>query len=224
MRFAVAILFAVACHAHTMSMSSGDAVLEGTKLTYTLTMPLYEITHTESPEQSLLAHVAFGDSQLTLHECHTESARESYVCRAIYQFRIAPQTLPVQCTFFEVTVPNHIHLLRATYGEKRDQAVFDSTFTTATLRFRPLTAARMAVQHIVSAATHTVTGIMPILLLVTLAMAAANWRDLAVMSSLFLVGQLAGAMVRWQPCQPIFPPHQNRRYPRHRFRESLCLL
>jgi hypothetical protein len=199
MRFTVAILFAVTCCAHTMSMSSGDAVLEGTKLTYTLTMPLYEITHTATPEQSLLAHIAFGDAQLTTHECHTESARESYVCRAVYQFRAAPETLPVHCTFFEVTVPNHVHLLRATRGEKRDQAAFDSAFTSATLRFHRSTAASLGARQVVSAATQIFTGLMPILLLVTLAMAAANWRDLALLSAFFLAGQLVGAVFPWQP-------------------------
>jgi len=199
MRLAFILLFSANCHAHMMSMSSGDAVLEDRKLTYTLTMPLYEIAHTASPEQSLLSHITFGNARLTSHECHAETARDSYVCHATYQFATAPETLAVRCTFFEVTVPNHVHLLRALNGLKRDQAVFDSAFTTADLRFRPPTAGEQAAHQILSAAARVVTGLAPILLLVTLALAASNWRQLAVLSGVFLAGEFAGSMLRWQP-------------------------
>jgi len=203
MRFALILLFAVSCHAHMMSMSSGDAVLEGRKLTYTLTMPLYEIAHTASPEQSLFSHITFENAQLTSHECQAKPARDSYICHATYQFATVPETLSVHCTFFEVTVPNHVHLLRATYGAepgaKRDQAVFDSVFTAANLRFRPPTEGEKAAKQVLSAAARVVTGLAPILLLVTLALAASNWHELAVLSGFFLAGEFAGSLLPWQP-------------------------
>ncbi len=199
MRLALLILLAVPAQAHMMSLSSGDAALVGNKLTYTLTMPLFEVAHIRQPEQALLAHIQFAGSQLGAHECHADAAHDSYVCHAEYEFASPPSVLQVHCTFTEVTVPNHVHLLRAINGSKRDQAVFDSAFTTSTLRFRPPTAAELATQQLASGAAHVFTGLLSLLFLITLALGAANWQQLGGMAALFLSGQLAGTLIPWQP-------------------------
>jgi len=199
MRFALLILFALPAQAHMMSLSSGDATLEGTKLSYTLTMPLFEVAHIKQPDETLLTHIQFTGARLLEHECHADQARDSYICHATYRFPAPPEKLEVHCTFPEITVPNHLHLLRAVNGAKHDQVVFDSAFTSATLRFRPPTQAELAAQQSASAAAHVVTGLLPLLFLVTLALAAANWRQLAVITAIFLTGQLAGALIPWQP-------------------------
>jgi len=193
------ILFGLPAHAHMMSLSSGEAVLEGTRLSYTLTVPLFEIAHTAHPEQSLLAHITFGKARLITQECHPDPGHESYVCHATYEFSSAPSQLEVRCTLAEATVPNHVHLLRATYGLKHDRAVFDAAFTTATLRFRPPTTAEIAAEQIVRSMGRVATGLLPLLFILALATAAVTWPDLSVMAALFLVGQLAGIRIPWQP-------------------------
>jgi len=182
-----------------MSMSSGEADLRGTYLDYTLTMPLFEIAHTDRPADTLLQHIQFGAARMIMHECHAEPARDSYICHATYEYSAEPAALEVTCTFPDVTVPNHIHLLRATSGGRRDQAVFDSAFTHSTLRFRPPTIAEQAAAQIAKGAAHVATGLLPMLFLITLALAAANWRSLVVLAALFLAGQLAGANLTWHP-------------------------
>jgi hypothetical protein len=66
----------------------------------------------------------------------------NYLCAANYQFSAPVERLRVDCTFYEVTVPNHIHMLHAERAGKSDQAILDSAFSTATLAFRPPTAGR----------------------------------------------------------------------------------
>ncbi len=199
MRLLLLILLALPARAHMMSLSSGDAVLEGSHLSYTLTMPLFEVAHVAHPDQALLAHIQFAHARLVTQECHPDPARDSYICHASYEFPTAPDTLEVHSTFPEVTVPNHVHLLRATNGTKHDQAVFDSAFTSAVLRFRPLTQAEIAARALFGAAAHVVTGVLPVLFLIAVALAATTWRQLAALTALFLLAQLAGAILPWQP-------------------------
>ncbi len=73
--------------------------------------------------------------------------QDTYVCTAEYQFPAPVETVQVECTLASVTVPNHVHLLRAYRGDKTDQAVFDLSYTTAEIRFRPPTAFETAVRR-----------------------------------------------------------------------------
>ena len=59
------------------------------------------------------------------------------MCSAEYEFPGPVDRLEVECTFPAVTVPNHVHLLRAERDGKRDQGLFDLAFPRATLRFEP---------------------------------------------------------------------------------------
>jgi hypothetical protein len=100
-------------------------------------------------------------------------------------------------------VPNHVHLLRATLGEKRDEAVFDLGFTRATLRFRPPTAAEIAITQAGAGFVRALGGTVQVLFLAALVLAARSRRELLAIAAMFLAGQaasvLAMAHVAWQP-------------------------
>ena len=146
-----AALFLVAAPlwAHVVSMSTGDARLNGSRLDYELRMPLYEVAHINNPEPTLFANIRFrggGDqARLLQHSCKEDAG--NFVCAGVYLFPRDVEVFQVECTFPSVTVPNHIHLLRATRGDRVDQAGFDASFTKAEIRFRPLTAAEIAARE-----------------------------------------------------------------------------
>ena len=72
---------------------------------------------------------------MTRSECHADAARDTYLCTADYEFGAPVSPIDVECTLASITVPNHVHLLHAEMGGKRDEAIFDIGFTRATLRF-----------------------------------------------------------------------------------------
>ena len=80
-------------------------------------------------------------------ECHADSESSTYLCAANYEFHRQFEQLGVDCTFFDVTVTNHIHMLHAERAGKSDQAILDSSFPSATLAFRPPTRAEIAVEQ-----------------------------------------------------------------------------
>jgi hypothetical protein len=200
-----AALFVVAGHlcAHMMSMSTGDATVSGNHVEYILRMPLYEIPHTEHPEKALFQHIRFasgGHAARTVNqECHADPAHDTYLCAAYYEFPEAVEHLDVDCTFYEVTVRNHVHLLRAEKNGKQDQAIFDYTFTHASILFRPPTAFETAVRQSGAGALRSVGGAIQILFLISLALAARSRRELAVLALMFVAGQIAGALMHWRP-------------------------
>lgn len=193
--------------AHVMSMSSGDVTIHGTHARYELRLPLYEVPHVANPGQSLLAHIGFASggrpAQLLQHSCQEVPAQGSYVCQAEYEFRAPVDSLDVECTFPAVTVPNHVHLLRADNGGKHDQALFDISFPRATLRFRPPTAFETAAVQAGGGFMRALGGLVQILFLASLVLAARGRRELAILTGTFLAGQTAAALVvpltRWQP-------------------------
>jgi hypothetical protein len=131
------LLLAWPASAHVMSMSSGDLAIESARAHYELRMPLYEVAHVPNPERTLLQHIRFAGARMARSECRADAARDTYICTADYEFASPVDRLDVECTFTSITVPNHVHLLRASLGEKHDQAIFDLGFTSTTLRFRP---------------------------------------------------------------------------------------
>jgi hypothetical protein len=200
-------LLAVLCGAnawgHAVSMSSGDLTIEGVRAHYTLRMPLYEISHTAHPEDALLAHIRFAGARMTEHECHADTANDNFICQADYQFIEHPTRVDVECTLYAATVPNHVHLLRATLDGRNDQAIFDFSFSRATLRFRPPTAAEVAATESGAGFLRALGGPSQILFLAALAMAARRRFELAAMLGMFLAGQIAAVLVMphtaWQP-------------------------
>lgn len=184
-------------------MSSGDLAIEGARAHYELRMPLYEIAHVPRPERALLDHVRFAGATTTAQHCAEDKARDLYVCEADYTYARPPEQVQVECTLAAVTVPNHVHVLRAESAGKRDQALFDLTFTRAKLRFRPPTAAEVATEEAGAGAMRALGGPVQILFLAALALAARSRRELLGLAAMFVAGQVAAVIVvphtAWQP-------------------------
>jgi hypothetical protein len=198
------VLFCLPLSAHVVSMSSGDLAVTGATARYELRMPLYEITHIQSPEKTLFEHFRIAGATLAAHECHPEPARDTYLCTAQYQFAAPVDHLDVDCTFASATVPNHVHMLRAQLGDgRRDQAAFDLSFTHATLRFRPPTAFETATEEALAGAARAWGGAVQVLFLAALVLASRSRRELAALAGMFLAGQLLAVLVvphtSWQP-------------------------
>jgi HupE / UreJ protein len=193
--------------AHVMSMSSGDLTIRGAHAHYEFRLPLYELTHVSQPERSLFDHIVFSSggqpARLLSETCHQDAPTGSYICAADYEFSAPVDTLDVQCTFYAVTVPNHVHLLRADNNGKRDEAVFDISFPSATLRFRPPSAVGIAVTQIAAGCMRALGGPVQILFLAALALAARSRRELILLTAMFLAGQIGATLLvpltRWQP-------------------------
>jgi len=203
----LAILAASTASAHVVSMSSGDLAIDGSRAHYELRMPLYEMMHVQSPERTLLEHIRFSsagrDARLLASACRPDPARQLYVCTADYQFAAPVDRLDVDCTFAAITVPTHVHLLRANMGEKHDQGLFDLSFTHATLRFRPPTPLEIAAAETGAGLMRALGGPVQILFLAALALAARTRRELVALVVMFLAGQAASVFVvphtAWQP-------------------------
>ena len=203
MKLAWLLLAAVPAWGHVMSMSSGDLTVEGARAHYLLRMPLYEITHVSNPDQTLLEHIRFIGARMVKHECHADTAGGSYLCSADYEWPAPVERIDVECTFHSVTVPNHVHLLRAEMGGKRDEAIFDLSFTRATLRFRPPTKAEIAITQGGAGIVLALGGAVQVLFLAALVLAARSRRELLALAGMFLAGQIACVLIMphttWQP-------------------------
>ncbi len=201
------VLLAWPLTAHVMSMSSGDLAILGARARYELRMPLYEVAHVQNPERTLLEHIRFAGARMARSECRADAARDTYICVADYEFAAPVDRLDVECTFAAITVPNHVHLLRASLGEKpgekRDEAIFDLGFTRATLRFRPPTATEIAITQAGAGLVRALGGTVQVLFLAALVLAARSRRELLAIAAAFLVGQAASVLtmahVAWQP-------------------------
>ncbi|MGP0072237.1 MAG: HupE/UreJ family protein [Bryobacteraceae bacterium] len=176
---------------HMVSMSTGDLKVDGSHATYELRMPMYEVAHVREPEHTLLDHVRFESGGVwakPLNEsCRQE--QDTYVCSAEYQFPGPVETLEAECTLASVTVPNHVHLLRAYRGDKSDQAVFDLSYTRAGIRFRPPTAFETATREISAGFMRAAGGLAPLLFLVSLVLAARSRRELIELTASFVIAE-----------------------------------
>jgi hypothetical protein len=166
-------------------------------------MPLYEIAHVTNPDRTLLEHIRFAGSRLIAHDCRADPGRDAYLCRADYEWPSPVEQVEVECTFPSVTVPNHVHLLRAEMGGKHDEAIFDLSFTRATLRFRPPTRAEIVVTQAGAGFLRALEGAAQVLFLVALALAARNRREWLALAAMFLAGQIFSVVIvprtSWQP-------------------------
>jgi HupE / UreJ protein len=205
MKHALAILIALAwpTGAHVMSMSSGDLTIEGSRAHYDLRMPLYEIAHVQRPEQVLLDQVKFTGARAVSRECHADPTSDYYICSAEYVFPKPPGEVEVECRLASVTVPNHVHLLRAKLGGRREGAIFDAGFTRTTLRFRDTGAAEAAVTQTVAGFLRALSGPVQVLFLAALVLAARSRSELILMGSTWVAGQCASVAIvpltAWQP-------------------------
>ena len=215
MKLPAALLLAAAMAplpAHVMSMSSGDLTIEGSRAHYELRMPLYEVAHIKDPENSIFRSIHFSnglrEARLLSHNCRIDSASNVYLCTADYEFATPPHHIDVACAFASITVPNHVHLLRAVLsagaeGNKQDQAVFDLSFPRATLWFRPPTPMEIAVTQTGAGFVRAWGGLVQVLFLAALVLAARSGKELAIVASMFFAGQVASVLMiphtGWQP-------------------------
>jgi hypothetical protein len=191
------LLCTVPAAAHMVSMSTGDLKVTGELASYELSIPMYEVAHVHDPEHTLLDHVRFKSGGVWAKAFNQRCGQDqdNYVCSAEYQFPAPIDTVQVECTLASVTVPNHVHLLRAYRGDKSDQAVFDLSYTQAELRFRPPTAFETAVREISAGLMRAAGGLAPLLFLVSLVLAARSRRELAALAASFLAAEALACAV-----------------------------
>jgi hypothetical protein len=190
-----------------MSMSSGDVTVDGNHAHYELRMPTYEVVHIKNPDVAIFESIRFStngqEGRLTSKSCHEDTAQGNYICTADYGFPIPVDRLDVECSFHKITVPNHVHLLRAQKEGKSDQAIFDFTSSKAQIRFDPPSAVEITVTQTVAGVMRAVGGMSQILFLATLALAARSRRELAALAGTFLLGQMVSALIAqrtaWEP-------------------------
>jgi hypothetical protein len=193
MRLAFAALAAIPAFAHVVSMSTGEVKLDGTRLTFELRMPAYEAAHVANPATDLLNAMDFRPARELSRSCGPQG--DTYVCRAEYEFPAPPERLDVTCRLASVTVPNHVHMLRATNGDKSDQAAFDASFTKAQLRFRPPTGTELAVRDMGAGFWRALSGPAQLLFVLALAVAARRSREMAALCGAFALGQVLACVV-----------------------------
>jgi len=188
-------------------MSTGWVTVEGRRVEYLLRMPSYETAHIKDPANAIFDHIKFTSgfetARRTSQECHDDPASNNYTCAANYEFTAPPEKLGVECSLHEITVTNHIHMLRATRAGRFDQAILDAAFPSATLAFRPPTAVETAVKESGSGFIRVFSSASQILLLIALVLAARSRRELLVAGAAFFIGEAAGTLgilkASWQP-------------------------
>jgi len=195
----MAISAAAAARAHVVSISTGELIMDGPTATFELRIPMYEVAQLAHPETTLLEQFRFGDGHLTKSNCHAEEM--SYVCRGEYEFPgLHPDSLEVECTLYQATVPNHVHLLTATEGANTDQEVFDRRFTRVLVQFHPPSKAERIVRDAGSGAARAVESAAGVLFVLGLALAARTSKEALVFGAVFLIAEGAA-----RPLGPLLP-------------------
>jgi len=193
--------------AHMVSMSTGDLKVDGSRAHFELRIPTYEVAHVHEPEHTLLDHVRFHGAgewvKPTNPSCHPDG--DTYVCTEDLQFPSEVESLDVECTLASVTVPNHVHLLRAYRGDKSDEAVFDLSYKTAELRFQPPSAFETAVRELSAGFMRAAGGLAPLLFLASLALAARSRRELFALTASFLAAEVLACAIAPHISVPLSP-------------------
>ncbi len=184
-----------------VSVSTGEARLEGARLVYELRMPLYEAQHLERRE-ALLDLIRFDSARRIEARC-VELVKEGvYLCTGTYEFPQPVERFIVESSLHTATVPNHVHVLRATLGGKTAQAVLDVANSKAEVRFVPPGMLEIAVTRVASGMAR-VFAPASLLFLAALALAARSRRELAALIASFSAGQIAS--VAAAPLLPFEP-------------------
>ncbi|HUS05929.1 MAG TPA: HupE/UreJ family protein [Bryobacteraceae bacterium] len=180
-------VFAHSVFAHSLSMSTGELRINGAHASLELRMPMYEVAHVAQPQTAFLSNLRFrsGGEQAALlnSACQEDKLAGNYVCTAEYQFTRAVDVLDVDCWLARITVPNHVHLLHAYKDGNADQAIFDASFETARLRFRPPGPMELQAREMWRGLSSA------LLLLIAIAVASRRWRDLALMTGALLLAE-----------------------------------
>jgi hypothetical protein len=180
------LLTAASLSAHVVSMSTGELRVDGPLAVYELRMPMYEVAHVTNPQTALIDHIRFSGAHLTSSACHQED--DTYVCIANYEFPRIVDRVDVECTLFQITVPNHVHLLRAVEGPNSDQAVFDQTMPRAEIRFRPPSPGEVFFRGIAEGMWRAIAS-PAALFLIALVVAARSPREAVLLTAMYLAGE-----------------------------------
>jgi hypothetical protein len=169
-------------------MSSGELHVDGRRATYELRIPMYELTHVTHPETALLDQLKFEGGHRISSNCQEQEG--TYICRADYEFdHPVPDKIEVDCTLFQVTVPNHVHLLYAVQGPNSDQQVFDQSFRQAEVRFHPPSRAELIAKGAAAGIARLFKSVSGLLFLVVLVLAARRTREMGILTIAFLAGE-----------------------------------
>ncbi|HZT38081.1 MAG TPA: HupE/UreJ family protein [Bryobacteraceae bacterium] len=207
MRGLAAAVLAGPLFAHVVSLSTGEAALTGRRLDYELRMPLYEAAHMEQPERDLFENLHFssGGERARLVERGCRAQDGNLECRGAYLFPKPVDVIEVECTFAYVTVPNHIHMLRARRGSRVEQVTLDASSTKAEIRFRDLTSAERAERAASSGFLAGLRGVAHLLFLLALAAAVPERRRFVASVLCFLAGEAAGRLLGPHAPWPLSP-------------------
>ena len=187
-RLLLPFLLCGCAYAHVVSMSSGELHVNGRTATYELRIPMYEVANVANPETALLDHVKFEGARRTSSSCQEQDG--TYVCHADYELdRPVPDKIEVECTLFQVTVPNHVHLLYAVQGPNSDQEVFDQSFRQAEVRFHPPSRAELIAKAAAAGIARLFKSVSGLLFLAVLVLAARNTREMGILTIVFLAGE-----------------------------------
>ncbi len=200
--FLALLTIAAPAFAHVVSMSAGELRIDGPLADYELRVPMVEVAQMANPS-SILDYIRFEGAHRTSAKCAEEEG--TYVCHASYEFAtLVPDRLGVECRFFDVTVPNHVHWLHAVRGANSDQEVFDQAFPNSELRFRPPSRVEMFGRELGLGFARAARNWIGLLFILGLAIAGAKTRILLVG---FLIGEagaiLIGPRIPW-PLAPRF--------------------
>jgi hypothetical protein len=201
------LLAALPAAAHMVSISTGEMRIEGTIGRYELRMPMYEIAHVKDPDRELFEHLRFFSggrpAQSNERRCKADAAEAVWICTANYRFDAPIDTLIVESRLHSVTVPNHVHLLRAFKDGRADQAVLDYSFPRAEIRFRPPTAFEIAAREFIAGLGRALGGAAQLLFLTTLVLAARSRLELVALAGAFIAGEIVSAVLMvefgWTP-------------------------
>lgn len=182
-------LFTPVLFAHATSVSTGEIRIDGTHAGYELHMPMYEAAAVANAESALLSHLRFADARLTRSTCQDQSG--IYTCHAEYEFPQTPgDEMDVECRLFEITVPNHVHLLTVVNGPNLTQVVFDQQTPRAAVRFKPASRVEALLSDAVKGAGRILYPNPIWLVILSLAIASRSRREAAALFGAFLGMQI----------------------------------
>ena len=197
MRLLLLAACAAPLFAHVVSLSTGEATLNGARLDYELRMPLHEAAHMQQPERELFENIHFTadgrPARLVEHSCRDQD--ETLTCHGVYMFAAPVDIFDVECTFAYITVPNHVHMLRVSRAGRSDQVTLDASYTKAQIRLREFTAMERARNALWSGLRAGAMGIAQILFLIALAIAARGGEGFLTLVLCFFAGEAAGCLL-----------------------------
>jgi hypothetical protein len=135
--------------------------------------------------------------------CQADENAGLYRCQSVYTLAAPVDRLEIECTYAAVTVPNHVHVLRAVQGENTAQGIFDFSFTRSTIRFAPPTFTETLVTQAGAGLLRVVAGPFQLLFLLALALAGRSRRELLWLALAFVGAEVVAAVVVanivWEP-------------------------